>query len=264
MKQPVFIVGCPRSGTTLMSVILDRHSQLAVTPETAFYDEIAPQLSPIDKCDLRRVLGDWPRLPELGLSLDQVVRHCGISASPARLMSVLLESYAQDRQKSRCGEKTPQHLRHIPHILRDFPDAQILCLIRDGRDVALSLSAMPWWRGDLRVAADTWLGAVRLAEGFAAAHPTQFFAVRYERLVADPEAVVATVMRFLGLQFEGVQLEPSESNVVLRRSMAWKGSALGPIEATRTGVRRLTASPEDLDYLKEALGPTLKRLGYCD
>ena len=58
-----FVVGCPRSGTTLLSVMLDRHSQLAMTPETSFYIEIAPRLEDPRRPPLFELLAGWSRLP---------------------------------------------------------------------------------------------------------------------------------------------------------------------------------------------------------
>ena len=94
-----------------MSVLLDRHSEIAVTPETAFYDEIAPLLSGGAK--LGQVLGGWSRLPELGLDVASVLGRCGSDAPAASSFRALLELYAESCSKPYCSEKTPQHLRHV-------------------------------------------------------------------------------------------------------------------------------------------------------
>ena len=239
--------------------MLDRHSEIAVTPETAFYDEIVPNLRPGDGAHLRQLLGGWTRPAELGLNVDRVVRHCGPDPSPLHLLGGMLELYARDRGKAHCGEKTPQHLRHVPRILADFPNARVLCLLRDGRDVVLSLRSMPW-RPENWSAVDAWLDAVRLSELFAAQYPACFLVVRYEDLVAQPEKTLVSVMDFLGLPFEAGGLVPGPPDVVLRRSLEWKGLALGPIDRNLAQHRRRSAG--DLDLLNDVLGPVLKRLGY--
>jgi len=261
MNSPIFIVGCPRSGTTLLSVMLDRHNELAITPETAFYDDIAPQLA--NRQDLGTVLAEWRRLPELGVSINAVVKRCTSSREPRRVLNVVLGLYAEARSKPYCGEKTPQHLFHVPRIIEDFPEAKILCLIRDGRDVALSLSSMPWWEPEgLRFAADYWLQSIAFSERFLRIYQDQFMIIRYESLVTEPEAIMLQVMRFLGLQFQPRQIKPGPSDVVLTRSIAWKGMALGPINRSRVGRWRSEVSSEDLAFLHEALDATLTRLGY--
>ncbi len=104
-----FVVGCPRSGTTLLSVMLDRHSQLAMTPETSFYFEIAPRLAEPERAPLHELLAGWSRLSELGLDPGDVVRRCAGRESAGDVLGAMLELYAQRRGKPHCGEKTPYH-----------------------------------------------------------------------------------------------------------------------------------------------------------
>jgi len=259
-----FIVGCPRSGTTLLSVLLDRHSRLCVPPETAFFDEVAPRLGRGDHERLLKVLGHWPRLPELALRAESVVqRLAGRPAAPAAVLAAMLDLYAEARGKARCGEKTPQHLKHVPAILRGFPRARIVCLLRDGRDTALSLRSMPWWSGSLAAAAGLWKQYVRLAEDFAGRHPARFTIVRYEDLVSRPEGVLSAVMAYIGETLEPGQLRPDlPSGVVLPRSMPWKGRALGSIEAERIGERYRQATPDERVLLERTLHDELSRYGY--
>ena len=263
MKDPVFIVGCPRSGTTLLSVIIDRNSQIAITPETGFYHEIAPKLIGGQGFNLKRILRDWSRLPELGLDADQVVNACGDMPTPGRLLGTLLSIYRDNHQKMRCGEKTPQHLWCVPRIIADFPEAKIICLIRDGREVALSLRSMPWWEKTLTDAANLWVEAAQLATTFLAKYPAQFRTLRFEQLVADPAGITAGVMQFLGLEFEGQQLTPNASRVVLARSLQWKGMALGPVDSLRAEYRRREANIDEVRYLNDVQRHLLLQLGYC-
>jgi hypothetical protein len=126
-----FIVGSGRSGTTLLSVILDRHTRLCVTPETAFFDEVAPSLVEGDDDRLIAVLGSWRRLPELGLKPEDVRQKIGATQwGTTDVLAAILDLYALRSGKIRCGEKTPQHLVHVPEILRCFPQAKVICVLR--------------------------------------------------------------------------------------------------------------------------------------
>lgn len=266
--RPIFIVGCPRSGTTLLSVLLDRHSALAITPETAFYDEIAPQLD--TRAAHRRppavhaILNAWPRLAELGLTVGEVMDAARPSALPADLLASMMALYATACGKSQAGEKTPQHLRHAARILSDFPDSHVVCLMRDGRDVTLSLAAMPWWQGGLPSAAAAWCTAAATATALAGQFPSRFHLVRYEHLVCDPALVMGPLMALQGLAFEPAQLTPSpQSPVVLPRSLQWKGHALEAVDAGRAQWRRAATDRATWAALQGLLGPTLAIHGYA-
>lgn len=263
--QPAcFIVGCPRSGTTLLSVLLDRHSDLAITPETDFYGEIAPFLSTKADKPLRSLLSAWPRLPELGVSVEAVLGQCGSHPTRRHLFSILLGLYAQRKLKPHVGEKTPQHLHHVPAILDDFPGTPVICIVRDGREVALSLQSMPWWRGSLEASAQIWLDAVRLSCTFQEMFPDQFSVVFYEDLIARPEETLSLLMNRIGLPFQTSQLSAEiYSGVVLPRSLEWKGQALAAVDATQVRSRQAVARASEIQELTGWLGPDLVRLGYA-
>lgn len=262
MRHPVFVVGAARSGTTLLSVLLDRHSQLTMTPETGFYRELAPWLRLAPFVGVEFLLRRWRRLPELGLTPAQLSARCGRSPQPGALFNAMLDLYAEAQQKPRAGEKTPLHLRYLPQIFRDFPQARILCIYRDGRDAALSLQSMPWGPKKLETAAEAWLKAIHLMQESAAAYPAQFLTVRYETLLADPQAQLNAVMQFIGLHLEESQLGASPSGVVLERSKQWKGKALEQVDPNLAGYRQAAAQAGDLATLERMLGPTLRQLGY--
>jgi hypothetical protein len=258
-----FVVGCGRSGTTLLSVLLDRHSQLAMTPETAFYEEVAPKIVPFDEATLAGVLAEWPRLPELELDVATVLARCGEGSSPGAVFDLLLRLYADKRGKRYCGEKTPRHWRHLATLLDDFPAAYVLCIVRDGRDAALSLNAMPWWPYDLSAAATVWLNAAEAARTYSARFPDRVLTVRYEDLVSAPRTILATLMEFIGLRFEPRQLDDSiASRVVMPRSLPWKGKALGAIDQSRVGHWRTTASAAEAAWLNDVLAAELALLDY--
>jgi sulfotransferase family protein len=259
-----FIVGFPRSGTTLLSVTLDRHTRLAVPPETAFFDDVAPMLSPCSEAALMAVLSRWRRLPELNLDPETVRRQLPRSWTEGDVLEAILRLYANARGKPRWGEKTPQHLRHVPTILRLFPETQIICMLRDGRDAALSLCDMPWGpSGGLEAAATLWKVHVALMEEFERIYSARFTVVRYEAFVREPERVLSEVMTKLGETLEPRQLNSSTpSHVVLPRSMQWKGDAVKPVNERFAYRRRSEASAEDLALLERALGDDLRRCGH--
>lgn len=241
----------------MLSVLLDRHSRIAVTPETAFFDDIAPIAACANESVIVQALGAWSRLGELGLDVETVRAHVR-KWSAGNLLAAMLELYAANHGKARAGEKTPQHLFRAAMIRRMFPAAKIVCVLRDGRDVALSLNRMPWWKHGLRGAARTWQRSVRAMQK----HP-ELIVVRHEELLRDPRGALTTLMHTLGETFEPQQLDVAiPSDAVLPRSREWKGQALHAPDAALADARRAEASAEELAYLTRTLARELHACGY--
>src|SRR5262249_28338226 len=117
LKRPVFVVGCPRSGTTLVQCILSASSHAFSLPETHFFSEVAPDL-----------LGR-PDLSALDEFIEQVEAHRPDTDTARTLRAV---------------EKTPRHVLHLDTIDACFPDALFINVVRDPIDVASSLRGVPW------------------------------------------------------------------------------------------------------------------------
>jgi hypothetical protein len=122
---------------------------------------------------------------------------------------------------------------------------------------------MPWGEWSLPAAAELWRRYAQLTEEFTSRYASHFMVIRYEELLLHPERILTSVMEFLGELFEPGQLSPEiPSEVVLPRSMAWKGKALEPIDAGSARRRRLEARAEDLEFLERMLADDLRRCGY--
>jgi hypothetical protein len=172
--RPVFIVGCERSGTTLLAVLLDRHSQLAITPETHFFLRMIGRPRPANCRDLTtheqflNQLFSNDRMKDLALDRAAVTaRFQTRPATAPALFQCILEEYAAMHGKPRAGEKTPLHIWYVPQIIEWFPDAKIIGIVRDGRDVVRSMLAAPWTTDKrLRPHCLNWIHAVRAAPAF--------------------------------------------------------------------------------------------------
>src|SRR5262249_35446578 len=133
MARPIFIVGCGRSGTTLLRLMLDSHPAIAAGEETKFLTDLEP------------IVGEhWRLLHTYGFDrawwLDRIRAFYG----------GFLEEYATRRGKRRWAEKTPGYTFHLAFLDELFPDAQYLHLIRDGRDVVASFRERWGYRAGLR------------------------------------------------------------------------------------------------------------------
>ena len=217
MTRPLFVLGVSRSGTTMLRVILDRSSGIAIPDETFFVPQLAHRHSGV--VDPVEFLEDLRRLPRLAAwdvpAADVAARlRRGMTVSDA--LDAVFSAYAAKHGKPRWGDKTPMYMRHLDLIEHLFPDAQYVHLIRDGRDAALAFLDMP--EG---VVTRTWAHP-RSPAGFACewrtevgrarrlgteVGPSRYFEIRYEDLVADTSDVVRSICRFAELPFEPTMLE---------------------------------------------------------
>lgn len=210
MPEPIFILGVPRSGTTLLRAILDSHPYIACGPETPWLGAHQPR----SVAALYRFLLDSPQGYVAAFRMDAgVVR----DATRAFVDSLLL-AYARSKGKPRWAEKTPDNALHLPTLLDLFPDARCIHLVRDPLDVALSTVRIPDHRRGLspRLEASmcvgegcsttpTLTGAVLRWTHWnrlIARDAPNALRVRYASLVREPEHEVRRILDFLGEPFD--------------------------------------------------------------
>ena len=219
--RPIFIIGCPRSGTTLLQLMLHSHPRIAVAPETRF---VIPAYfhrkvyGDMREPENRRRLAQWiatgkgTKFHELGLDRDEFVE--AAVHAPGSLGSVIgtaFAEYARRFGKPRWGDKRPSYFQHVGTLRRMFPDAQFIHLIRDGRDCVASLKEMPWYRGNVYTAVANWAEAIDFGRRHAAELPKDaYFELRYEDLTADPEGALRALCTFLGEEYDPAMRDPRE------------------------------------------------------
>ena len=155
----LFVVGCPRSGTTLLQRMLDQHPQLAVSNDTHFIPRAIEGLTegtdlPLTPELIERVRG-YRRFPRLGLSEAAVSGAAAKARTYGEFVSALYFEFGRMHGKPLAGEKTPDYVRYLPLLHALFPWVRTVHIIRDGRDVTLStLEWAPEDRGPGRY--DLW------------------------------------------------------------------------------------------------------------
>ena len=254
-----FIVGCPRSGTTMVQQALNRHSRVAIPPETKFFFSFLghsrrQQLRHIERLDA-----------DLGVRLPRPAARVRSAADARAFYEVMARQYVERLGKGGgvvFGEKTPEHTGHLPRVRRLFPEAKVVVLERDGRDVAASLSHMPWASPDLYVNFAVWLYYQRVLRGARQRGWPNLHFVRYEDVVADPEKALAGILEFLRLPYEP-QVARGWGNTegVPEREYPWKRRALEKITTDRVGAFRQELSLDQVAILERLGGPALRALG---
>jgi hypothetical protein len=213
---PVIVLGVSRSGTTLLKEMLDRHSDLAIPSESYFVPQLWDRHGHrSDPEEIVEDLGRIARVREWGVTPQDVRARLSADVSFNDVVDAVYRAYAEARGKHRYGDKTPAYMQHLALLDQVFQGAQYVHIVRDGRDAGLSFVDMrrkPRFNlGRPRRLAEfacAWRLEIEGAQRFGARlGPTRYLELRYEDLVAEPEARLRDVCGFLGLEFEPGMLE---------------------------------------------------------
>ena len=267
-------MGCPRSGTTLLQLMLHAHPRIAIPPETRFvlaayreHREFGDLRQPENRRALARRIVDRreTRFCDLGLDPEETVER--IAAAQGTLGSVLgtiFQQYAARFGKPRWGDKRPAYLHNIDILLRLFPDAQFINIVRDGRDCVASLKEMSWHRKDIYATVAAWARAVDDARRAARRlGPRQWHEVRYEDLVADPHGRLAAMCAYLGEEYHPAMAEPSAvAQVAVPSFKTWHALTHAPVTTQRVQSWQTRLDPEEIALCEAALGSRLVASGY--
>ncbi len=287
MPIPV-IVGAPRSGTTLLRLMLDAHPALAIPPETGFLPDCArlardPQAGPAALAELLTghggEVGPWPDFGIAAEDLAAALREIR-PFSVADGVRAFYRIYAARHGKDRWGDKTPGHVFAIPAIAALLPEARFLHLIRDGRGVAASIRPL-WFAPSREVAvlAAHWRDAVRAGlDAARAGYPV--LELRYEALLADPAAVLRRACAFLRLDYDDAMLRyhdgaarrlaehqgrsRADGTVLVSRAQRLAQQALVgmPPQTGRAEAWRDSLTPPEVAAFQKVAGDLLLALGY--
>jgi hypothetical protein len=273
-KPPIFVVGVPRSGTTLLAAMLAAHSRLSCGTETRFFHFLAKsdahQLCQASSWPDRAVdylfamqLVDVP-VPELfGTTREQVSLYLkDHPPTVASILSALTEPFMEREGKSRWVEKSPEHLMHVYDIRKHFPQSPIIRIVRDPRDVALSLRKAPWASPHFLENLMLWRSYDEASARFFQNDP-HCHTVSYENLVQSPENELRQLCAFIGEEYEPQMLDTSRSagNVVTNRD-TWHRIVHKPVDSSRTQVWKRDLSPEENRLAEALLGDRLSTYGY--
>lgn len=218
-KHPFFVVGCPRSGTTLLQLLIDSHPNIAIPPESHIFvrfSSIFQNYGDLNQeTNIRLFINDllkdyhirdW----NLQVSVDEFYARLN-EYSLRSVISLLMELYAVKDGKKRWGDKTPQHALYLPEIKKVFPDAKFIHLIRDGRDVAVSSSRIFVGPPSIYGIAREWKTYILTFEEFKKElNQSEYHELYYRELVKNPKTEINNILNFLGE--EGIDVGRSIPN----------------------------------------------------
>jgi len=274
-KAPVFVLGCPRSGTTLLYHMLLSAGNFAVyRAESQVFNLLEPRFGDLrDDRNKRNLLNAWMHstlFTKTGLDASEIEKEVmARCANAGDFLRIVMEAMARQQGVERWADCTPDHLLAIPRIKETIPNALIVHIIRDGRDVALSLEKqgwirpLPWDQGkELQAAALYWEWIVNTGRDHGKALGADYKEVRYEDLVDDPNATLAELGEFIGQKLDYSEIERVGIGSVSQPNTSFgKDARSGGFHPVARWKKSMT--PRALQEVECVIGETLLSLGYA-
>lgn len=275
IDRPIFIVGVGRSGTSLLQSMLNAHSQICFPPESQFIRSL------IASRRLQRAL----RRGHTGQVLEKVSNHQGlkkVDVDPERICEELIEEghlslenlyrrilidQAERNGKSRVGDKDPKNLEYLPEIYSIFPDAQIIHLVRDPRDVVLSRTRASWSKHRFFVTqAFTYEAQITKARRDGPRlFGERFIELHYEDLISDPGNTLKKLCGKLGVGYEESMLTyyKDAGAVVQGKEIDWKKNVFKPVLSENKEKWREGLSNSQVHLVELICTTAFSHLGYA-
>ena len=241
-NSPIFVVGCPRSGTTLLYHMLLSAGKFAIyRAETHVFNVFMPHFGNVRSPRARtKLIDEWLKTDYFrctGLSAstlrDRILANC---RNGGDFLRIVMGDIAEQQGASRWGECTPEHLLYIDKIKRDIPDAKVIHVIRDGRDVAVSLDRQRWIRPfpwdkkqSLLVAGLYWEWMLEKGRKLGSQIRPDYMEVRFERLVAHPREELRVISAFIEQELDYDQILRCGVGSVKHPNTSFPNELKGPL-----------------------------------
>jgi hypothetical protein len=268
---PFFVVGAQRSGTTMLRLMLNNHPRLAVPFEsgfiTVFHARLAEYGDLTERANAHRLLKDicqHPKVQKGGLVADPGAVLGHKIQSYADLVDAIFTEYARLKGKPRWGDKTPAYITDIDVLWQVVPGCKIVHLVRDGRDVALSLGGLKWGTRHVPRAAEDWRWKTVLAHKVGTVLGEHFLEVRFEDVVADPERELRRICGFLGEAFDPAVLDypATAEGEMPSDSLQWHRTSTRAPDTAKVYLWKQRMPLEDRILFEEIAGDALAMFGY--
>ena len=257
LATPSFLVGYPRSGTTLVERLLDAHGRVTATPELPMVNAMRNALD--------------AAAPGGCVYPDALVQIGAEEIAKLRTLywELLRERHVEDIGDRLVVDKHPLNLDHLGLIARVFPDAKVIVALRDPRDVCISCFTTDFFPNsvtvryrDLQETARAYAATMRLWLRYREILQIETFAYRYEDLARDPGTVLGQIIEFLGLDWRDELLESASTNV---GHYITTPSYTGVTESVNTrAVGRWEGYAEVLKPVIPILQPYIEAFGYAN
>jgi len=279
-----FVVGVNRSGTTLLRMMLDAHPELTVPPETHFLPELIDAADAGDATPeaLLAAITSQREWGDFGLTEEQLLEafRAQDPLTAGGALRSFYEAYAERVGKPRWGEKTPIYVKSMRKIQGALPEARFVHVIRDGRDVALSIRDRATKEHTIEAIAERWVRRITRARA-QSKRLDHYLEIRYEALILDTEPTLRQVLDFLELPWDDAVLDYHERSAArleeMKRELPDQGKRTTlSVERRMKTHARTTEKPDpkrvsrwresmgraDRETFESIAGDLLKELGY--
>lgn len=255
----------------MLRLMLNNHGQICVPHESGFITECYWRLADFGDLAVRenagRLLDDIGKIPfvasgRLITDKDRILAHP--TATYSDLIRAIYMEYAKTCGKTRWGDKTPEYTPDLDILYNLFPGCQILHIVRDGRDVAVSQRDIRWLSDSIPRLAEDWRWKTTIAHKVGSVMGDQFLEIHYEDLVLDTEATLGQVCDFLGEDFDEGMMAFSETaeGAVPDESLQWHRNSIRPPDPRKIGAWKSKLSRADRTIYEQIAGPALELFGY--
>ncbi len=286
LSKPLFVIGSPRSGTTLLRLMINAHPHILVPPENGgfivyWYDKYKDWRKEdlltnrvneyVDDLLSTKKMDTWQ------LSKDDVLKfiHEIQPENYAILSSCAYLAYAEKIQKelNLWGDKNNYLIKHVDTLYALFPNAYFIYFVRDGRDVACSYKKLqekkfsgryaPNLPNEIAEIASHWLANNQAAmSSFDKMPSTQVLTCRYEDLVTNMEHEARRICAFVNEEYSDKMLRYNELNDEPDELLPWKEKVLQKPDTSTIGRYKEELTEEELQEFEQRTSPILKKLGY--
>ncbi len=255
MNKPIFILGAPRSGTTFLASLLEK-TEYGAPFETHFITKYYKKLTEYGDINVyqnfsrlltdilnERAVSQW----RLSFDHEQFFKELGAKFTYSQLVNKICLKASGQKGFNAWGDKTPNYLKDIDILYELFPDSKYIYIVRDGRDVALSLLEKDWGPNNIYYCARYWVSLNRDNKYInALASSKNLYQLQYEDLLDNVEEYVKEIYSFLNVEYDQVELVELANTVKSGNYNKWK--------------KHMT--PRQINTFDRVASCTLKRFGY--
>ncbi|MGF1590400.1 MAG: sulfotransferase [Pleurocapsa sp.] len=263
IKSRIFLVGCPRSGTTLLQSLLAAHPDIASFPESKFFQELVYPGSRRSKLKLasqnaRKTFEHFLDDIEHKEMKYLLPKNAVFNYQYTKAFVRILDTLAAREDKHFWLEKTPSHLQRINYIEQGVKKAKFIHIIRNGKDVVASLyettNKYPEiWGGSRTIerCIERWINDVNIS--YSHIHKPNHLLVNYEHLVEQTQLVLTEICQFLEIKFSKTMIQnyAVSARGLIRKHESWKNSVSQKIHQEKSSKFYTIFDEAQRKYIKQ-------------